>query len=146
MNPYAQTKQYKNADVASMTPGEQIARLLETAAKHMYRAKEHAEKKEYGERFSATEDAMKIIHGLQNCLSDDPAAEKMRDTLDAYYNSMTLLITRQNMKNDVEAAVSVIESLTEMAATWRQVDAKVRQENQAASATATPEAFSAVSA
>ncbi|MCA3269245.1 MAG: hypothetical protein INF44_02725, partial [Thalassospira sp.] len=45
-----------------------------------------------------------------------------------------------------EAAVSVIESLTEMAATWRQVDAKVRQENQAASATATPEAFSAVSA
>ena len=121
MNPYAQ-QAYKNNNTAGLTPGEQIARLLETAAKHILRAKEHAFKEEFLERLNATEDALKIIHGLQSCLQRDEQTEQISNTLESYYTHLTMQIMQINMKNDTDMCDTVSISLKEMAGTWREID------------------------
>ncbi len=127
MNTYAQ-KTYQSNNLQSLSPAEQVARLLETAARHMLRAREHAEKSEFFERFHATEDAMRIIHGLQACLSDDPSAEGMRAVYERYYNNLTIMIGQFNVKNDLPSADEAITSLRTMATTWRDVDRMLRQQ------------------
>ena len=141
MNPYSKAKQYKATDVTHLTPCEQVARLLELAAKHIFIAKDHAKKKEYLERLEQTEKATIILHGLQNCLDDSPEAESISKVLHDYYNTMTVLITKINIKNDADLCDAVAQSLRSMAETWREIDDKVRQENLAAHKSATPENF-----
>lgn len=141
MNYYSKAKQYKVTDVSNLTPCEQVARLLELAAKHILSAKAHAQKKEYLERLDQTEKALIILHGLQNCLDDSPQVESISKVLHDYYNTMTVLITKINIKNDSELCDSVAKSLCTMAETWREIEDKVRQENLAAHKSATPENF-----
>lgn len=131
-NPYA-AKAYQQINVQSLSPGEQVARLLETAAKHIARARVHAEAKEFEQRFYATEDAMKIISGLQGCLSSDPQASSMRATLENYYAGVILLISRINIRNDLAACDAAITSLRTMAGTWREAE-KIAQSNHEAAA------------
>ncbi len=129
-NPYAQAA-YKNMNATALTPSEQVARLLEKAASHIARAKAHLEKKEIEARYLATEDAMQIIHGLQNCLSDAPEAASMTAVYNDYYNAMTLLITRINIRNCPKTCDEVMDSLRTMADTWREVDKKLRGQSAA---------------
>lgn len=134
-NPYA-AKAYQQTNVTALSPGEQVARLLETAAKHIARAKGHAAAKEFENRYHATEDAMKIITGLQGCLSHEPAAAAMRRTLENYYAGMILLITRINMRNDLDACDAAMESLRTMANTWRETEKVAQSNHEAAWSTA----------
>ena len=131
-NPYA-AKAYQQINVQNLSPGEQVARLLETAAKHIARARAHAEAKEFEQRFNATEDAMKIITGLQGCLSADPQASAMRTTLENYYSGVVLILTRINVRNDPAACDAAIDSLRTMADTWREAE-KIAQSNHEATA------------
>jgi flagellar biosynthetic protein FliS len=131
-NPYA-AKAYQQINVQSLSPGEQVARLLETAARHVARARAHAEAKEFEQRFYATEDAMKIITGLQSCLSADPQASAMRATLEQYYSGVILLISRINIRNDTGACDAAVASLKTMADTWREAE-KIAQSNYEAAA------------
>lgn len=131
-NPYA-AKAYQQINVQSLSPGEQVARLLETAARHIARARAHAEAREFEQRFNATEDAMKIITGLQGCLSADPQASAMRTTLENYYAGVILLISRINIRNDPAACDAAIASLKTMADTWREAE-KIAQSNHEAAA------------
>lgn len=131
-NPYA-AKAYQQINVQSLSPGEQVARLLETAAKHIARARAHAEAREFEQRFYATEDAMKIINGLQGCLNADPQASSIRATLENYYAGVILLISRINIRNDVGTCDAAITSLKTMAETWREAE-KIAQSNHEAAA------------
>jgi flagellar biosynthetic protein FliS len=131
-NPYA-AKTYQQINVQSLSPGEQVARLLETAARHIARARAHAEAKEFEQRFYATEDAMKIVTGLQGCLSADPQASAMRTTLENYYAGVILLISRINVRNDLSACDAAMESLRTMAGTWREAE-KIALSNHEAAA------------
>ncbi len=120
-NPYAAAA-YKQNNVQSMSPAEQVARLLETAAKHIRRAKVHAEAQEFELRYKATEDASKIITGLSGCLNHEEAAAEMSNILEGYYTNLLLQITRINIKNCADTCDTMVNSLTEMAATWRQIE------------------------
>jgi flagellar biosynthetic protein FliS len=115
---------YKNTNALhalALSPAEQVARLLETAAKHILRAKGHAEREEFIERYQATEDAMKIIAGLQGCLAYEGEAAEVSNVLQGYYSTLTLMITRINVQNDLKVCDDTIASLHAMAETWRRI-------------------------
>jgi flagellar biosynthetic protein FliS len=117
------TSVYKSTSVQNMTPGEQVARLLETAAKHLLRAKEHALANDIPARLAATDDALKIIYGLQSCLDfSSPQTAAMSETLNTYYSTVIHLVTNINVHNDASAADEAVESLRGMASTWREVE------------------------
>ncbi len=124
-NPYAQ-RAYKTTTMQTISAGEQVARLLETAAKHIMKAREHAEKKEFEARYLATEDAMKIITGLQSCLCETVDTQSVVETLHNYYNGIGILTTKINVKNDLGACDEVIASLRTMATTWREIEKRSR--------------------
>jgi flagellar biosynthetic protein FliS len=129
--PYA-ARAYQQVNLQSLSPGEQVARLLETAAKHIARARAHAEAKEFEQRFYATEEAMKIINGLQGCLSTDPQVSGIRDTLENYYTSVMLMVSRINIRNDLAACDSAVASLKTMASTWREAEKIAHSNHEAA--------------
>lgn len=120
-NSYAQ-KAYQTVNLQAISAGEQVARLLETAAKHILRAKQHAEQNEYEARYNATEDCLRIITGLQGCLSQSVEAAKITETLENYYNGIMILVTKINVKNDQNVCDEVFASLKAMATTWREIE------------------------
>lgn len=122
---YAQ-KAYQTNNVQSMTPGEQVARLLETAAKHLLRAKGFIEEGNPAARFEATEDALKIIQGLQSCLNITAETEEVAGTLERYYIHITLQVSHINVHNDAEKCTEVSDSLRTMANTWREIEKRAK--------------------
>jgi flagellar biosynthetic protein FliS len=137
---YAQ-QTYKTNNLQSMTPGEQVARLLETAARYIVQAKQSATEKQYEARLLATEDAMKIITGLQGCLHFNEVTDHIATVLQQYYVGITLQITHINVHNDGAMCDTVIDSLRTMARTWRETEQKARQESPTDSTAGTRTSF-----
>ncbi|WP_445682606.1 flagellar export chaperone FliS [Radicibacter daui] len=125
MSAYA-NQTYRNRSVAAASPADQVAMLLETAARHMMTALNALDAKDYEARFLATEKAQLIIKGLQQCLAEDvDEAKQMVEVFDNYYTNLSLMITRVNVRNDRDACSVVVDGLRTMAQTWRQVGQSV---------------------
>lgn len=140
MSAYA-NQTYRNRSVAAASPADQVAMLLETAARHMMTALNALDAKDYEARFLATEKAQLIIKGLQQCLAEDvDEARQMVEVFDNYYTNLSLMITRVNVRNDRDACSVVVDGLRTMAQTWRQVGQSAPQPG-----TPAPQAGSAAS-
>ncbi len=122
MNPYAsQVGAYQTTNLANLGPGDQVALLLATSAKHMRTAKEHLITKDYEQRTNASEKAIAILEGLASVLeATDPSQEGIVKELENYYMSMMTMISHMNVTNDEKLCESIARSLDKMADTWRQ--------------------------
>lgn len=112
---------YQATNVSSLPPGEQIARLMEKGASYIKQAKIHVLAKEYEARYNETEKCMTIVTGLMGCLDRNPATDQMCDVLENYYQFVQTMLAKINIKNDPEICDAVIDSMTTMAETWRQI-------------------------
>ena len=114
--------------------GTQVSLLLTAAARHIEEARTAMEAANYEARFRATERAGQILTGLRSCLKHDaPGAMEIAGILDGYYAQMLAFLCQINVKNDKPLADAVIDSLRTMAATWREVQAKVDHQTVTAS-------------
>ncbi len=122
MNPYAsQVGAYQTTNLANLGPGDQVALLLSTAAKHMRIAKDHVVRKEYEERTKVSEKSILILEGLASVLEvKDPSQEKIAKDLEEYYMSMVTMISHMNVTNDEKLCDAIARALDQMADTWRQ--------------------------
>jgi flagellar biosynthetic protein FliS len=123
MNAYA-TQIYRSRAVAAASSEQQMAMLLEMAARHLSQAMEAIERKDYEERYHATQKARTIIVGLHGTLENFPPekAEAVA-TLDRYYTGLTMMLAHINVRNDVEACRVARDGLLSMAEGWRRLAA-----------------------
>jgi flagellar biosynthetic protein FliS len=117
---YAQSA-YKANNVSSLPPGEQIARLMEKGVSYIKQAKDHVLAKQYEARYNETEKCMTLITGLMSCLDRNSATDQMCDVLENYYQFLQTMLAKININNDPQICDAVIDSMTTMADTWRQI-------------------------
>jgi flagellar biosynthetic protein FliS len=143
MNPYAsQVGAYQTSNLANLRPGDQVALLLTTAARHMRTAKEYLLNKDYEERTKATEKSVAILEGLASVLDvKDPSGEKIAKELEEYYMSMITMISHMNVTNDEKLCDAIARALDQMADTWRDGQNNMGEDTSLTKDSPTPENF-----
>jgi flagellar biosynthetic protein FliS len=120
---------YRTNHVLNAAPGVRVALLLETAARHLQRAREAIVAGDIEGRFAATQRATTILSGLCQCLDRGLAeGREVIETLDAYYRGLIVMVAAIDLRNDPAACDPVIESLRTMADCWREVQRRANDE------------------
>ena len=128
---------YRTNHALSAPPGVRVALLLETAARHLQRAKDAIAEGDIQRRFEATSRATTILSGLCGCLDRGLAeGREVIETLDAYYRRLIVTIAAIDLRNDPAVCDAAIESLRTMADCWREVQRRADAEARPAAAPA----------
>jgi len=124
-----QTKAYtKGASYFSSTI-DLVIDIYEDAAKAMEDALQAIRDNHIEARYMATEKARKYLIGLASALNkSDEETQALSQMLQNYYNVINDLITRTNVHNKEESCKAAIDSLRDMAQTWREVKVKARED------------------
>lgn len=124
-----QTKAYTKGASHFSSTIDLVIDIYEDAAKAMEEALQAIHDNRIEVRYMATEKARKYLIGLASALNkNDEEAKPLTDTLQNYYNVINDLITRTNVHNKEESCKAAIESLRDMAQTWRDVKARAQEE------------------
>lgn len=124
-----QTKAYTKGAAHFSSTIDLVIDIYEDAAKAMEEALQAIHENRIEARYLATEKARKYLIGLASALNkNDEEAKPLTETLQNYYNVINDLITRTNVQNKEESCKAAIDSLRDMAQTWREVKVKAQQE------------------
>lgn len=124
-----QTKAYTKGASHFSSTIDLVIDIYEDAAKAMEEALKAIRENQIEARFMATEKARKYLIGLASALNkNDEEAKSLSETLQNYYNVINDLITRTNVQNKEESCKAAIDSLRDMAQTWREVKIKAQEE------------------
>lgn len=129
------TKSYQTAALSSASPLEQIAFLMDKAAKHVLKAKEALLEGNYEERFFQSSKAVNIMHGLAGIVRNP--SEETNDFvlhMTEFFDKTSYAMYNINMENDPKLCDSLVKALDDMAKTWR----KAAQEHSHAQLPETP--------
>ena len=115
------------------------ALLLDKAASHIESALEAMKVMDYEKRVHLSNLASDILQGLQDhVVRLNPEQAKVAQALENYYSDMIILITRMNVKNDMETAQAIAKSLRDVADIWRSIGYQIAPTNVAQTETDHP--------
>ncbi len=124
-NPY---KSYSHNQIDSATPAEQIGALFDKAARHIADASQAIARGDIQARYDASEKAMVIMEGLLSSLNrETPERAQAAESLELYYRTMIMMISRLNIYNDETVCSSLESSFKDMADFWRQAGLTLNQ-------------------
>lgn len=129
-NPY---RSYSKNQLDNACPGDQIAALFEKAAEHIANAGKAIDSDDVQGRYDYSQKTMAILEGLLACLNrDTPERAEAAASLEIYYKTMIMMISRVNIFNDKKTCESLESSFRDMAEFWRDAARQIAaQQNEA---------------
>lgn len=122
LNPY---QQYQEQSIKTASPGELTLMLYNGCIKFINQAKQFIEQKDIEKANNAIIRAQDIIQELLVTLNMDYEISK---NLAALYDFMYRRLIDANISKDVEALDEVLDLVTELRDTWKEVIKKTRQQ------------------
>ena len=122
LNPY---QQYQEQSIKTASPGELTLMLYNGCIKFINQAKQFIEQKDIEKANNAIVRAQDIIQELLVTLNMDYEISK---NLAALYDFMYRRLIDANISKDVEALDEVLDLVTELRDTWKEVIKKTRQQ------------------
>lgn len=119
-NPY---EKYKEQSVMTMTGGDMINLLFETAQKRLNEGLKFLEQKDYVSSNTAFQKAQSIFTHLNVTLDDKYEISK---NLSALYEFFNYKIVQANMKKDPEPVEEILPLIGELKESFKQADKQAR--------------------
>jgi flagellar biosynthetic protein FliS len=128
MNPNLRAYQKNQALMAS--PVEQVALLLDRAARLMDDAHKAMLDNRFEDRFLHSEKAIKIITGLASVLkTEDPTmpteVRALILVMEGFYREMLIKIMDMSLKNDPRICLEIVEKFREMGGEWHDANKRI---------------------
>lgn len=117
---------YHKNKVHSASPVEQVAIVLDQAARLMNKASKAIEAKDFEEQSHCIDKAMKLMSGLRGALdrnTNEGETQTVVEVMSTFYQQMSVFMMRAGVSSDGHLCQAVEKNLHEMAMMWRNASA-----------------------